>query len=100
LNFELDTESSSKENTVKPDSNIIRNVQTIGMQTFIEYYQCVKSGMDATNLVKKMMAEHQNGRKVLQEQRHLQCDKYSKMTVTWKHLKSSMSQITQQLLMR
>ena len=56
--FELDTESSSKENTVKPDSNIIRNVQTIGMQTFIEYYQCVKSGMDATNLVKKMMAEH------------------------------------------
>ncbi|WP_214018052.1 hypothetical protein, partial [Escherichia coli] len=42
--FEPDTERSSRENTVKPDSNIIRDVQTIGMQTFIEYYQCVESG--------------------------------------------------------
>lgn len=56
--FEPDTERSSRENTVKPDSNIIRDVQTIGMQTFIEYYQCVESGMDATNLVKKMVTEH------------------------------------------
>ncbi|MDQ2130986.1 hypothetical protein R4I72_21710 [Leclercia adecarboxylata] len=56
--FEPDTARSSKENTVKPDSNIIRDVQTIGMQTFIEYYQCVESGMDATNLVKKMVTEH------------------------------------------
>lgn len=42
----------------KLDSNTIRDVQTIGMQTFVEYYQCVESGMDAVELVEKMVTDH------------------------------------------
>ncbi len=61
--FEPNTERSNKENTVKSDSNIIRDVQTIGMQTFIEYYKCVETGIDTTNLVKKMMTEHPEWKK-------------------------------------
>ncbi|MCE0826586.1 hypothetical protein LVQ78_11150 [Buttiauxella sp. A2-C2_NF] len=52
------TERSNDEITVKSDSNTIRDVQTIGMQTFIEYYQYVESGMDTTDLIEKMVTEH------------------------------------------
>lgn len=56
--FDPDIERSSGDTTVKPDSNTIRDVQTIGMQTFIKYYQYVESGMAVIELVEKMVTEH------------------------------------------
>lgn len=53
-----DTERSKEEISVKPDSSTVRDVQTIGMQTFIDYYQCVERGMGTTDLVEKMVNDH------------------------------------------
>ncbi|HGA2238647.1 TPA: hypothetical protein ACIRVD_000216 [Enterobacter roggenkampii] len=56
--IEPDAVRTSTESTVKPDLNIIRDVQTIGMQTFVEYYQDVENGMNAADLIEKMVTEH------------------------------------------
>lgn len=53
-----DTERSKEEITVKLASNTIRDVKTIGMQTFVEYYQYVEGDMDTTDLVERMVTDH------------------------------------------